>query len=75
VPARIPRSTVDGIPNIKTGNFLAIQRVLEEAGVMFLDPGENRDGGAPRAAPTHVAVAIKLVQFIFNFLSALGATS
>jgi hypothetical protein len=30
---------------MKTGNLLAIQRVLEEAGVIFLDPGENREGG------------------------------
>jgi hypothetical protein len=65
VPARIPRSTVDGIPNIKTGNFLAIQRVLEEAGVMFLDPGENRDGGAPRAAPTHVTDGSDKVSTIY----------
>jgi hypothetical protein len=28
-----------------TTNLLAIQRVLEEAGVIFLDPGENWDGG------------------------------
>jgi hypothetical protein len=30
---------------MKTTKLLAIQRVLEEAGVIFLDPGENRDGG------------------------------
>ena len=37
--------STDGVPNMKTGNLLAIQRVLEEAGVIFLDPGENREGG------------------------------
>jgi hypothetical protein len=30
---------------MKATNLLAIQRVLEEAGVIFLDPGEHRDGG------------------------------
>jgi hypothetical protein len=30
---------------MKTMNLLAIQRVLEDAGVIFLDPGEQRDGG------------------------------
>ena len=33
------------MPQMKTTNLLAIQRVLEEAEVIFLDPGENRDGG------------------------------
>jgi hypothetical protein len=35
----------DDVPRMKTTNLLAIQRVLEEAGVIFLDPGEHRDGG------------------------------
>jgi hypothetical protein len=30
---------------MKTTNLSAIQRVLEEAGVIFLYPGENRDDG------------------------------
>jgi hypothetical protein len=29
---------------MKTTNLPAIQRVLEEAGVIFLDPGEHCDG-------------------------------
>jgi len=30
---------------MKTTNLLAIQWVLEDTGMIFLDPGENRDGG------------------------------
>jgi hypothetical protein len=30
---------------MKTTNLLAIERVLEDAGVIFLDPGEHREGG------------------------------
>jgi transcriptional regulator with XRE-family HTH domain len=37
--------STDGVPNMKTPNLLAIQRVLEETGVVFLDEHENRDGG------------------------------
>lgn len=43
------------MPRMKTTNLLAIQRVLrrmtprrrvlEKAGVVFLDPGEHREGG------------------------------
>jgi len=39
-PCGRARPEDDRIPNL-----LAIQRVLEEAGVIFLDPGENREGG------------------------------
>lgn len=35
-----------GIPAMKTTSMLAIQRQLEAGGVLFLDPGANRDGGA-----------------------------
>jgi hypothetical protein len=37
--------STDDVPRMKTTNLLAIQRVLDEAGVTFLDPGEHRDGG------------------------------
>jgi transcriptional regulator with XRE-family HTH domain len=37
--------SVEGIPPMKTHNLLAIQRALETAGVIFLDEGQNRDGG------------------------------
>jgi hypothetical protein len=30
---------------MKTTNLLAIQRVLEDAGIVFLEAGEQRDGG------------------------------
>lgn len=37
--------STDDVPRMKTTNLLAIQRVLEGAGVIFLDPGESREGG------------------------------
>jgi hypothetical protein len=37
---------VDGVPTMRSDNLLAIQRALEDGGVMFLDPGDVRTGGA-----------------------------
>jgi hypothetical protein len=37
--------TADGVPRMKAPNLFAIERALEEGGVVFLDPGENREGG------------------------------
>jgi DNA-binding XRE family transcriptional regulator len=37
--------TVDGVPNMRTGNMMALQSALQSAGVIFLDPGDTRDGG------------------------------
>jgi hypothetical protein len=37
--------TADGVPRMKTPNLFAIQRALEEGGIVFLDPGEHREGG------------------------------
>jgi transcriptional regulator with XRE-family HTH domain len=37
--------TADGIPRMKAPNLFAIQCALEEGGVVFLDPGDYRDGG------------------------------
>jgi hypothetical protein len=44
-PTLVRAEATDDVPRMKTMNLLAIQRVLEDAGVIFLDPGENRDGG------------------------------
>lgn len=35
-----------GIPSTQATNLFAIQQALEQGGVVFLDPGENRAGGA-----------------------------
>ncbi len=37
--------TTDNVPRMKEPNLFTIQRTLEEGGVVFLDPGEQRDGG------------------------------
>jgi transcriptional regulator with XRE-family HTH domain len=37
--------STDGIPRMTAPNLFAIQRVLEGAGVIFLDDHEQRDGG------------------------------
>jgi len=37
--------STDDVPRMKTTNLLAIQRVLEDAGVIFVDLRENREGG------------------------------
>jgi hypothetical protein len=36
----------DGVPRMKAPNLFAVQRALEEGGVVFLDPGEHREGGS-----------------------------
>jgi hypothetical protein len=35
-----------GIPTTQATNLFAIQQALEAGGVVFLDPGEHRGGGA-----------------------------
>ena len=48
------------VPQMKTTNLLVIQRVLEEAGVIFLDPDENQDGGVGPPTDQLIAVATKM---------------
>ncbi|HQS15021.1 MAG TPA: helix-turn-helix transcriptional regulator [Reyranella sp.] len=38
--------SADEMPNMHTRSLLAIKQSLEAAGVVFLDPGQTRDGGA-----------------------------
>ena len=38
--------TAEGVPTTQAQNLFAIQQALEAGGVIFLDPGENRDGGS-----------------------------
>jgi len=33
------------VPEMKTGNLLALQRTLEGSGITFIDPGEQKPGG------------------------------
>src|SRR5262245_6605161 len=35
----------DGVPTLKATNLFALQRTLEDGGVIFLDAGEIRPGG------------------------------
>jgi hypothetical protein len=37
--------TSDGVPRIRTENVVAIQRALEDGGVMFLEAADVRPGG------------------------------
>jgi hypothetical protein len=52
VRARLSYATVQraevasGIPTTQAQNLFAIQQALEAGGVVFLDPGEQRAGGA-----------------------------
>jgi transcriptional regulator with XRE-family HTH domain len=36
---------VDSVPSMRADNLLALQRALEDGGVLFLDPGDVRTGG------------------------------
>jgi len=35
----------DDVPEMRTHTLLAIQRTLESAGIIFMDPGEQKPGG------------------------------
>lgn len=36
----------DGLPNMQVKSIAAIKGALEAAGIVFLNPGDTRDGGA-----------------------------
>lgn len=44
-PALQRAESTDGLPNMQTRNLAAIKAALEAGGVVFLDPGQNKDGG------------------------------
>lgn len=44
-PALQRAEAADGLPNMQTRNLAAIKAALEAGGVVFLDPGQNKDGG------------------------------
>ena len=44
-PALQRAEAVDDMPNMQTRNLAAIKAALESGGVVFLDPGDHRDGG------------------------------
>lgn len=45
-PALQRAEATDDIPNMQVRNLLAIKQALEAGGVVFLEPGQTRDGGA-----------------------------
>ena len=45
-PAIQRAERVDDMPNMQAKNLLAIKAALEGGGVVFLDSGQHRDGGA-----------------------------